>query len=188
MSFVNAHFVTYAQDLGYHPLVAAFGFSTIGATAIIGALLLGHLSDKRGRRQLLAFSYQLRALGFIVVLLSMGIPFLGVPSLGIVALVAGVLLVGFSWNSVVGITAAFASDGFGTANLGKIYGTMFAVMPLGSGMGAYLGGLLFDVRGTYDIAIWSNVALLTASALVVWSIGGKRPQPLGGPAAAAGDD
>jgi MFS family permease len=188
MSFVNAHFVTYAQDLGYHPLTAAFGFSTIGATAIIGALWFGHLSDKHGRRQWLAISYQLRAMGFLVVLLSMGIPFLGIPSLGIVALMVGVLLVGFSWNSVVGITAAYVSDGFGTTHLGKIYGTMFAVMPLGSGLGAYLGGLLFDVRGTYDVAIWSNVALLIASALLVLSIGGKRPQPLGGPAPAAGDD
>ena len=43
---------------------------------IIGALLMGHLSDKQGRRGLLSFSYNLRALGFIVVLLSMGIPFI----------------------------------------------------------------------------------------------------------------
>ena len=187
MSFVNAHFVTYAQDLGYAPLTAAFMFSIIGATSIIGALCLGHLSDKRGRRVFLAVSYQLRALGFVVVLLSMGIPFLGIPSMGIVALVAGVLLVGLSWNAVVGITAAYASDGFGTVHLGKIYGTMFAVMPLGSGLGAYLGGLLFDIRGTYDLAIWSNIGLLIASALLVLSIGGKRPQTLSGPATAAGD-
>ena len=188
MSFVNAHFVTYAQDLGYDPLTASFGFSIIGATALIGAIWLGRLSDKHGRRQLLAFSYQLRAAGFFVVLLSMGIPFLGIPPLGIATLVVGVLLVGFSWNSVVGITAAYASDSFGTVNLGKIYGTMFAVMPIGSGLGAYLGGWLFDIRGTYDVGIWTNVALLVASAILVWSIGGERPQPLGGPATAAGDD
>ena len=189
MSFVNAHFVTYAQDLGYSPLTAAFMFSIIGATSVVGALWLGHLSDKHGRRVWLAFSYQLRALGFVVVLLSMGIPFLGVPSLGVVALVAGVLLVGLSWNAVVGITAAYTSDGFGTAHLGKIYGTMFAVMPIGSGLGSSLGGFLFDLRGTYDWAIWSNIALLIASALLVLSIGGKSPQALGGPApAASGDD
>ena len=188
MSFVNAHFVTYAQDLGYSPLTAAFMFSIIGATSVIGALWLGHLSDKFGRRVWLSLSYQLRALGFVVVLLSMGVPFLGIPSMGVVALVAGVMLVGLSWNAVVGITAAYASDGFGTAHLGKIYGTMFAVMPMGSGLGSSFGGFLFDIRGTYDWAIWSNIALLIASALMVLTIGGKRPQALSGPAPAAGDD
>lgn len=187
MSFVNAHFVTYAQDLGYSPFSAAIMFSIIGATSIIGALWLGHLSDKRGRRVWLAASYQLRAMGFVIVLLSMGIPFLGVPSMGIVALVVGVLLVGLSWNAVVGITAAYTSDGFGTRHLGKIYGTMFAVMPIGSGVGSTLGGLLFDLRGSYDWAIWSNIALLIASALMVLSIGGKRPQQVGGPTPAPSD-
>ena len=188
MSFVNAHFVTYVQDLGYAPLTAAFMFSTIGATSIVGALLLGHQSDRHGRKVWLAISYQLRAAGFIIVLLSMGIPFLNIPSLGIVALIAGVLLVGLSWNAVVGITAAYTADGFGTAHMGKIYGTMFAVMPIGSGLGSTLGGWMYDIRGTYDWAIWSNIALLVASALLVLSIGGKRPQSLGGPAPAAGGD
>ena len=188
MSFVNAHFVTYVQDLGYTPRTAALMFAIIGATSIIGALCWGHLSDKHGRRAWLAVSYELRALGFVVVLLSMGIPFLGVPSLGVATLIAGVLLVGLSWNAVVGITAAYTADNFGTAHMGKIYGTMFAVMPIGSGLGSTLGGMLFDIRGTYDWAIWSNIGLLIASALLVLSIGGKRPQPLGGPAPAAGAD
>ena len=174
MSFVNAHFVTYVQDLGYHELVAAGAFSLIGASAIIGALLLGHLSDTHGRRMLLSFSYQLRVLGFIVVLLSMGIPFLNIPSLGIPALLVGIILVGFSWNAVVSITAAYASDRFGVSRLGTIYGAMFAVMPLGSGLGAYLGGLLYDTRGTYDIAIWTNIALLLLAATSVFSIREQR--------------
>ena len=183
MSFVNAHFVTYARDLGYHPMVAASGFSLIGASAIVGALLLGHLSDKHGRRRLLSLSYHLRSVGFVVVLLSMGVPFLGIPPMGLAALLAGILLVGFSWNAVVSITAAYASDQFGTANLGRIYGTMFAVMPLGSGLGAYLGGLFYDVRGTYDLAIWSNVVLLVLATLLVFSIGERRTAAVG-PAAA----
>ena len=170
MSFVNAHFVTYARDLGYHPMVAAGIFSVIGACAIVGALYLGHLSDKLGRRGLLSFSYQLRALGFTVVLLSMGISFLGIPPLGLGPLLIGVILVGFSWNATVTITAAYASDRFGVSNLGSIYGMMFAVMPIGSGLGAFLGGYLFDVRGTYDIAMWSNIILLTLAAGSVISI------------------
>jgi MFS family permease len=174
MSFVNAHFVTYARDLDFHPMVAAAAFSLIGASALVGALVLGHLSDKRGRRGMLVFSYQLRAIGFIVVLLSMGISFLGIPPLGLSALLIGIILVGFSWNSVVSITAAYASDRFGVGNLGAIYGTMFAVMPLGSGLGAYLGGLLYDQRGTYELAIWSNIALLIASTLLVFFIAERR--------------
>ena len=169
MSFVNAHFVTYVQDLGYGGMIAAGAFSIIGATAIFGGLLLGHLSDNHGRRRFLSISYQMRCLGFVLVLLSMGISFLNIPSLGIVALVVGVLFVGFSWNSVISITAAYASDAFGITRLGTIYGTMFAVMPLGSGLGAYLGGVLYDSRGSYDIGIWTNIILLLLASWAVFS-------------------
>ncbi len=174
MSFVNAHFVSYARDLGYHPMVAAAGFSLIGLWAIIGSLGLGHLSDRRGRRPILTISYHLRTVGFAVVLLSMGISFLGIPPLGLAALLVGISLVGLSWNAVVGITAAYASDRFGVSHLGTIYGTMFAVMPVGSGLGAFLSGYLYDVRGTYDVAIWSNLVLLTVAALLV-HIKDRRP-------------
>ena len=51
---------------------------------------------------------------------------------------------------------------------------MFAVMPIGSGLGAFLGGYLYDVRGTYDIAIWSNIILLTLATASVFSIRDRR--------------
>ena len=91
-------------------------------------------------------------------------------------MLAGIVLVGFSWNAVIGITAAYASDRFGVTNLGTIYGAMFAVMPLGSGLGAFLGGYLYDIRGTYDVAIWSNLVLLLVAALLV-VIRDRRPVP-----------
>lgn len=115
MSFVNAHFVTYARDLGFSPMVAAGAFSLIGAASIVGALILGNLSDKHGRRLWLGFSYNLRSVGFLVVLLSMGISFLGIPPLGLPALMVGVVLVGFSFNATVSITAAYTSDHFGAS-------------------------------------------------------------------------
>ena len=175
MSFVNAHFVSYARDLGYHPMVAASGFSLIGFASIFGALIMGHLSDRHGRRRFLSLSYHLRGVGFAIVLLSMEIPFLGIPALGLSALLVGILIVGFSWNAVIGITGAYTSDRFGVGNLGVIYGTMFAVMPMGSGLGAFLGGLWHDVRGSYDVAIWSNIALLVIAALLVIWIRERRP-------------
>lgn len=174
MSFVNAHFVSYTTDLGYSTMLAAAGFSLIGAMAIIGALILGHFSDRNDRRTVLSFSYGLRGVGFVVVLLSMGIPFMGIPPLGLVALLVGISLVGLSWNAVVAITAAMASDKFGVTNLGTIYGAMFAVMPLGAGLGAALGGILYDYRNTYDLAIWSNLALLIIATLVIAAAKEKR--------------
>lgn len=167
MSFVNAHFVSYATDLGHSQLVAAAGFSLIGLWAIVGTLVLGHLSDRHGRRRFLTLSYYLRAFGFLIVLLSMGVPFLNVPAMGLAPLLIGMMLVGMSWNAVVGITAAYASDRFGVTKLGTIYGSMFAVMPLGSGLGAFLGGYSHDLRGTYEVAIWTNLVLLLVAALVV---------------------
>ena len=178
MSFVNAHFVTYAQDLGYHPMAAAGVFSLIGATAVVGSLVMGHLSDQYGRRWLLTASYNIRALGFVIVLLSMGIPALGIPPLGLGTLLAGVLLVGFSWNSIVSVTGAYTSDRYGVRYLGTIYGTMFSVMPIGSGVGAFLGGLFYDLRGTYDVAIWSNIALLLTAMALVYFRGERRPPEL----------
>ena len=177
MSFVNAHFVAYITDLGYSRLIAAGSFSLIGGCAILGALVLGHLSDKNGRRSYLSFSYALRCVGFVLVLLSMGIPLFGVPAMGLATLLTGIVLVGLSWNAVVAITAAFASDRFGVKNLGTIYGTMFAVMPLGSGFGATLGGFLYEARQTYDLAIWSNLILLVISFALILTIREKRGKP-----------
>lgn len=177
MSFVNAHFIAYITDLGYSRLIAAGSFSLIGGCAILGALVLGHLSDRHGRRSYLSFSYALRCVGFALVLFSMGIPFFGIPAMGLGTLIAGIVLVGLSWNAVVALTAAFASDRFGIKYLGTIYGTMFAVMPLGSGMGAALGGYLFDARGTYDLAIWSNLILLVISTIVILTIREKKGRP-----------
>ena len=177
MSFVNAHFIAYITDLGYSPLMAAGSFSLIGGCAILGALVLGHLSDRHGRRSYLSFSYALRCVGFVLVLLSMGISFLGIPAMGLGTLLTGIILVGLSWNAVVALTAAFASDKFGLKHLGTIYGTMFAVMPLGSGMGAALGGYLFDARGTYDLAIWSNLVLLVISTILILTIREKKGRP-----------
>ena len=68
---------------------------------------------------------------------------------------------------------------------------MFAVMPLGGGLGAFLGGLFYDVRGTYDIAQWSNVVLLSVVTVLVVLIRGacpprtSRPWPTSAPPEAA---
>ena len=55
---------------------------------------------------------------------------------------------------------------------------MFAVMPIGSGFGAFLGGLFYDINGTYAVAIWSNIILLLAAMTLVFFKGETRPPEL----------
>tara|TARA_B100000749_G_C18182517_1_gene364441 strand:- start:50 stop:616 length:567 start_codon:yes stop_codon:yes gene_type:complete len=174
MSFVNVHWVPYVTDLGFSQMVGAASFSLIGFWSILGVFTLGRISDQRGRRKILAFSYVLRAAGFAVVLISMAIHGSGLRGLELFILLAGVIIVGASWNAVVAITAAYAADRFGVSKLGTIYGSMFAVMPLGSGIGAALGGYLFEFRQSYDLAIISNVVFLAISAFLILSIRERR--------------
>ncbi len=87
----------------------------------------------------------------------------------------------YGWFVVAGCVLV----SFGVSQLGTIFGAMFAVMPLGSGHGAYLGGPLYDAQGTYAIAIWSNIALLMLASGTVFTIKEKR---LPGAAAAAAAD
>ena len=56
---------------------------------------------------------------------------------------------------------------------------MFAVMPFGLGLGAYSGGVLYDARGTYDVAIICNIILLAGAQLLVWSISNNESHPQG---------
>ena len=56
---------------------------------------------------------------------------------------------------------------------------MFAVMPFGLGVGAYSGGVLYDARGTYDVAIICNIILLAVAQLLVWSISNNESNSQG---------
>ena len=86
-------------------------------------------------------------------------------------------------NVPLSSTAAYSADVVGRYQLGTIYGSMFGVMPLGPGRGAYLGGLLYDSQGTYALGIWSNIALLLLVTVTVFTIK-EQPQPSAAVAAA----
>ena len=156
-------------------MVAASAFSLIGAAAIVGALFLGHQSDKHGRRGWLSFSYNLRSVGFLVVLLSMGISFLGIPPLGLPALMVGIVLVGFSWNATVSITAAYASDRFGRHQAGNHLRHHVRRHALGGRPRRVPGWAVLRCQGTYDIALRSNVVLLSVVTVLVFLIRERIP-------------
>jgi MFS family permease len=111
MAFPNTHFLAYADDMGMSVLHAA---NTISATAIfsvLGSVLLGLAADRFRRTSVLALTYALRGLAFLLLLL--------LPS-GNLLYVYGLVL-GISWTATTPLTAAIAADRYGPKNLGFIF-------------------------------------------------------------------
>jgi MFS family permease len=166
MGFTSVHMIPYLTDMPEHSThtmqtTASLAMSVVGGASIVGSLVLGYLSDRKGHRQILALTYFLRGLSFLV-LLAVGS---FIPGIFIAAIILGV-----SWTSTTPLGSAIAADIFGRASMGTIFGFIFTSMNIGSGLGAFIAGLDQDVTGNYHAILVANVALGFLAAIATWSI------------------
>jgi MFS family permease len=154
MAFPNTHFLAYADDMGMSVLHAANTISVTAIFSILGSVLLGLAADRFRRSSVLALTYALRGLAFLLLLL--------LPT-GNLLYVYGLVL-GISWTATTPLTAAIAVDRYGPRHLGFIFGSLFTFMNLGFGFGSFLGGVIFEASGGYQSALIVNVALGVAAA------------------------
>jgi MFS family permease len=167
MAFPNTHFLAYADDMGMSVLHAANTISVTAVFSILGSVLLGLAADRFRRTSVLALTYALRGLAFLLLLL--------LPA-GNLLYVYGLVL-GISWTATTPLTAAIAADRYGPQHLGLIFGSLFTFMNLGFGFGSLLGGVIFEATGGYQIALVVNVALglaATITAALVPHFGHER--------------
>src|SRR5215216_2445678 len=155
MAFPNTHFLAYADDMGMSVLHAANTISVTAIFSVLGSVLLGLAADHYRRSSVLAVTYGLRGLAFLLLLL--------LPA-GNLLYVYGLVL-GISWTATTPLTAAIAADRYGPKHLGFIFGTLFTFMNLGFGFGSFLGGVIFEVTGGYQLDLILNVALGIAAAI-----------------------
>ena len=155
MAFPNTHFLAYADDMGMSVLHAANTISVTAIFSILGSVLLGLAADRFRRTSVLALTYALRGLAFLLLLL--------LPA-GNLLYVYGLVL-GISWTATTPLTAAIAADRYGPKHLGFIFGSLFTFMNLGFGFGSLLGGVIFEASGGYQTALIVNVALGVAAAI-----------------------
>jgi len=155
MAFPNTHFLAYADDMGMSVLHAANTISVTAIFSILGSVLLGLAADRYRRTSVLALTYALRGLAFLLLLL--------LPS-GNLLYVYGLVL-GISWTATTPLTAAIAADRYGAKHLGLIFGSLFTFMNLGFGFGSFLGGVIYEVTGGYQVALVVNVVLGVAAAI-----------------------
>jgi MFS family permease len=168
MSFASTHFVPFAMDMGFEPMTAANALGMVGLFSLGGGLTAGFLGDRFSRKNVLACVYLLRGLSFAVLMQAHDLP----------TLYLGSFLLGISWTSTGPLTSAITADRCGLKNLGTIYGTMYTIMPIGTGIGAYLGGVIYEARHAYELSLIISAAVGLIAALAVFGV--REPDRLGG--------
>ena len=161
VAFIAAHFPAYISDLGIEARWAVVAISLIGFFNIFGSLASGFIGQYYSKRILLALIYFARSIAFTVFLLVPATP----TTIVIFSIVIGIL-----WLSTVAPTNGLVAVMFGTRYLGMLGGIVFFSHQLGSFLGIWMGGVLYDQTGSYNLVWWLGMVLGLIAAVVHWPI------------------
>lgn len=161
VAFIGTHLPAYVSDLGLPEGTGAQALMLVGVVNLLGAYLSGVLGSRIYRPKLLSFIYIGRFLAISGLMLA--------PS-GEITIYVFCAIMGLFWLSTVPITASLVASMFGTQYMSMLFGFVFLGHQLGSFAGVYLGGLLFDVTGSYDVVWWIGAGLGLFAAAVHWPI------------------
>ena len=167
IAFVSTHLPPYLTQLGLGTALAAWALALIGLFNVIGAYGAGILGGIYSRRLLLSAIYASRAAAFALFVL--------LPPTPATVLVFSAAI-GLLWLSTVPLTSGLIALMFGTRHLGLLFGVVFLSHQVGAFVGVWLGGVVYDATGAYDLMWWLSVALGMAAAVVHLPIS-ERPAP-----------
>ena len=176
--FITTHLPSYLALCGVAPTVGASALGLIGLFNAIGTYCFGLLGARYSQKHLLALIYLLRTL-FIVV-------FLLVPVSATSTLIFAAAM-GFLWLGVAPLVTGIIGRVFGLTHFNTLYGIVFLSHQVGSFFGAWMGGVVFDRMGDYDIAWGALIAIGLTAFLLQWLMDERPPgerRLAGGPAAA----
>jgi MFS family permease len=186
VAFVGGHLPAYVSDKGIG--LSLFGVTLspaelggwsigmVGLFNIVGSVLWSSLGGRFQRKNLLSLLYLLRSLVFLAFVLA---------PLSAASVLAFAGALGFLWLGTVPLTTSLVGVMFGRVHLTMLNGFVFLGHQVGSFVGGWGGGLLFDLQGNYDMMWWLSIALGVISALLHWPIVEKpvpRLQPVLQPA------
>jgi MFS family permease len=173
VSFLTVHLPGFVHSCGLPVAVGAGAISLIGLFNVAGSLISGELTQKWRRRELLVAIYAARGVvmaGFVMM----------EKTTGTVLLFSA--LMGILWLSTVPPTVALVARNFGTRWLATIFGLVFLGHQIGGFTGAYLGGLILDQTGSYDL-MWT-IGILAAAFAALVHLPVRDPVPAAKPAVA----
>jgi predicted MFS family arabinose efflux permease len=155
--FIGVHLPSFLKDQGMGPQVATIALMLIGLFNVFGTYAAGSLGQRMAKRNILAAIYLLRALAIVLFLWAPLTP----ASVYVFSAAMGLL-----WLSTVPPTNAIVAGIFGVQYMSMLGGFVFLGHQVGSFLGAWLGGRLYDSTGSYDVVWWIAVALGVFAALV----------------------
>ena len=155
--FIGVHMPSYLKDHGLSPQVASYALALIGLFNVFGTYIAGTLGQRMPKRHILAFIYFARAVAISIFLL---VP-LSPLSVYVFSAVMGAL-----WLSTVPPTNATIAQIFGVQHLSMLGGFVFFSHQIGSFLGVWLGGYLYDATGSYDMVWYIAIGLGVFAGLV----------------------
>ena len=173
--FITTHLPVFLFDNGVDASVASWALALIGLFNIVGAFVCGWLGGKLSKRKTLATVYLLRGVimcGFFLL-----------PVTPVSALVFGAMM-GLLWLGTIPLTSGLIVTFFGPKHLSMLYGIAFASHQVGSFVGSWLGGIVYDMTASYSIMWWLNVGAALFAFTVNWIIREAPVAPTAQPAAA----
>lgn len=154
--FIGVHMPSYLKDHGLPPEVASTALALIGLFNVVGTYAAGSLGQRIPKKHILSFIYFGRSVAITAFLLAPLTP----TSVYVFASVMGVL-----WLSTVPPTNATIAQIFGIRHMSMLSGFVFFSHQIGSFMGVWLGGVLYDATGAYDVVWMAAIALGVFAAL-----------------------
>ncbi|MGC6454881.1 MAG: MFS transporter [Candidatus Puniceispirillaceae bacterium] len=173
--FITTHLPVFLFDNGIDAGIASWSLALVGLFNIVGAFVCGWLGGKLSKRKTLATVYLLRG----VIMCS----FFLLPVTPVSALVFGAAM-GLLWLGTIPLTSGLIVTFFGPKHLSMLYGIAFTSHQVGSFVGSWLGGVIYDMTASYSIMWWLNVGAALFAFTVNWIIHEAPVTPSAQPAAA----
>jgi len=155
--FIGVHMPSYLKDQGLTPGVATTALALIGLFNVFGTYAAGMLGGRLPKRYLLSAIYTLRSVAILAFLLAPLTPL----SVYVFSCAMGLL-----WLSTVPLTSGLVAAIFGVRYLSMLGGFVFLSHQVGSFLGVWLGGRLYDMTGSYDLVWWIAIGLGLFAAVV----------------------
>jgi MFS family permease len=161
LAFIGNHLPAYLRDQGMQPASAMIALAIIALANIAGTYAFGWLGGRHVKKYLLAGIYLTRTSAMALFLL---LP------LSPVTLYAFAAVMGFLWLGTVPLTSGIVSQVFGVRYITTLFGFVFFGHQLGSFLGVWLGGLVFELTHSYDLVWMGAMALGVIAAALHWPI------------------